>query len=323
MSVVIPTRNRRRLLPRTLGCVRRQKGVEVEAVVVDDGSDDGTSEYLQTVSDLELVVVRKNRAGGVAAARNAGIERASAPWVAFLDDDDLWAPGKLAKQIAALEGSKGAGWCLTGAALLDRHLNVVSVQRPPGEGRLHRLLAYNFVPAGGSSVVARTELVRELGGFDESLQVVADWDLWIRLALAADAATVDEPLIAYVSHEENMVRDLSTMRRELHHVERKYAEMRRQLDIEFAIDNWLDWIADTQRRSGRRLGPARLWLQLAARQRRPRLVARAALAAAWPGWVQVRDRQSAQALPMEVLDGVEDWLAPIRARESAADQQVA
>ncbi len=295
----------------------------MEVIVVDDGSDDGTSEYLKTISDLELVIISKERAGGVAAARNLGIERASARWLAFLDDDDLWAPDKLEKQIAALEAGGDAGWCLTGAALLNRELHVVAVQRPPGEGRLHRLLSYNFVPAGGSAVLARTDLVREVGGFDESLQVVADWDLWIRLALAADAVSVVEPLIAYVSHEQNMVRDLSTMKRELDHVADKYAETRGQLGIGFAIDNWLDWIADTQRRSGRRLAPARLWLQLAARQRRPRLVARALVAAAWPGWVQVRDRQSAQALPGELVDAVEDWLAPIRAGESAAEQHVA
>ena len=107
------------------------------------------------------------------------------------------------------------------------------------------------------------------------------------------------------------------MRQELGQVTRKYADTRERLGIEIALDNWLDWIADTQRRSGRRLEPARLWLQLAARNRRPRLVGRALLAAAWPGWVHVRDRQRVAALPPERLERVEAWLAPIRARESA------
>ena len=134
VSVVIPTRNRCSLLARALECVQRQRGVEVEAVVVDDGSEDGTSEYLKRVSGVELAVVRHKRPRGVATARNAGVERASASWVAFLDDDDLWAPDKLARQVAALDARAGAGLVHHGCGHAERTAGGARAAAAAGRG---------------------------------------------------------------------------------------------------------------------------------------------------------------------------------------------
>lgn len=326
VSVIIPTRNRCALLGRSLECVRQQRDVDVEAIVVDDASEDGTAEFLARVSDLNLVVIRHERSLGVAAARNAGLTRASNSWVAFLDDDDLWAPGKLAAQVDRMQSGTARCWSVTGAAMLNSDLQILELQPPPDENELARtLLAYNVIPGGGSAVMARTELVRELGGFDPALRIVADWDLWIRLALAEQVAAVESPLAAYVWHQRNMTRDLSTMRSELHYVTHKYEAERARLGVDVALDNWLDWMADTQRRAGRRLEPAGLWLRLAARKRSPRLVGRAVLAAAWPGWVHVRDTQRTKGLPADRIEPVEHWLAPIRLKSSrgTVEQEVA
>jgi len=100
VSVVIPTRDRWELLPRAVRSVLAQEHAELHVVVVDDGSvspapRDGV------FADPRVQVVRRKRSGGVAAARNAGLERARGGWVAFLDDDDIWAPAKLAAQLAA------------------------------------------------------------------------------------------------------------------------------------------------------------------------------------------------------------------------------
>jgi glycosyltransferase involved in cell wall biosynthesis len=92
-SVVIPTYNRVFLLPRTLDSVWRQRFTDLEVVVVDDGSNDGTHEYLRSLGDKIRVVQQAN--GGPGAARNAGIRAASGKYVALLDSDDLWFPWTL------------------------------------------------------------------------------------------------------------------------------------------------------------------------------------------------------------------------------------
>jgi len=101
VTVVVPTRDRRALLERSLGTVLDQTGVDLAVLVVDDGSNDDTAEWAARVDDSRVSAVSHATPLGVAAARNTGIERAATPWIAFLDDDDLWAPTKLAEQLAA------------------------------------------------------------------------------------------------------------------------------------------------------------------------------------------------------------------------------
>ncbi len=93
---MIPTHNRRHLLPRTLDSVLGQVGVDLEVIVVDEASRDGTAAYLHELDDDRVRVVRHEQPKGTARARNAGIGLAAGRYVAFCDDDDLWAPDKLA-----------------------------------------------------------------------------------------------------------------------------------------------------------------------------------------------------------------------------------
>ena len=113
ISVVIPTHGRWPLLQRALQAALGQQDVEVEVVVVDDGSPDETAARLAQIDDARLRVVHHAVATGVSRARNDGIAAARAPWLAFLDDDDLWAPRKCADQLAAAHAGgrdgRGAG----------------------------------------------------------------------------------------------------------------------------------------------------------------------------------------------------------------------
>src|SRR6187200_1386086 len=102
VSVVIPTRNRWELLSRnSLASALAQVGVELEVIVVDDASDDGSEERLEAVGDPRVRVIFRERQGGQAVALNDGIEAARGEWIAFLDDDDLWSPRKLRAQLDA------------------------------------------------------------------------------------------------------------------------------------------------------------------------------------------------------------------------------
>jgi glycosyltransferase involved in cell wall biosynthesis len=231
VSVIIPTRNRRELLLRTLRSALRQDVGDLEVIVVDNGSEDGTGEALRRVGDQRLRVVR-HEPPGVAEARNRGLDVARGRWVAFLDDDDLWSPKKLGRQLAAIRALPGAGWSAVGAVTITNGWEVRRVRQPPNNAQVRRLLlASNSIPGGGSGVLADTGLVRQVGCFDPLLGMLADWDLWIRLALAADMAPVAEPLMLAVRHEDNMSRNASCSLHELHRIGEKYLDARRRLNV--------------------------------------------------------------------------------------------
>lgn len=310
VSVIIPTRNRRALLKRTLGTVLGQEGVELEVVVVDDASDDGTAAFLQ-LGGRRLKVIRNARPRGVATARNLGLAAASFPWVAFVDDDDLWAPAKLRTQLDALGRRPGALWACCSAAVLDEDLRLLKIhQVGSSDALVESLLAYNVVPGGCSGVVARASTMRDLGGFDPSLSALADWDMWIRLALVSGPALVEAPLTGYVLHGDNMCSHISDLDRELHVIEEKHAATRARYGAAVDRLRWLDWTADMQRRSGRRRSAWR-WIEVAWSGRQPRAVLRAVAAAVWPGWARLRERRAAGAPPQQLVD----WLAPLQRLE--------
>ena len=172
----------------------------MEIVVVDDGSTVPATDILQDVdvpAPHDLHVVRENAPRGVARARNRGLAVARTPWVGFCDDDDMWAPTKAAEQILA--AGSDAGWTCSSAIKVDEHLRPFEVVPAPDPTTARsRLLAANVVPGGASSVIARTEVARAVGGFDPALSALADWDFWVRLAQEAPLAVVARPLVAYL-----------------------------------------------------------------------------------------------------------------------------
>ena len=292
-----------------------QDDVEVEAVVVDDASEDDTPAYLASLGEPRVSVVRHDSPRGVSAARNAGVAGTRARWVAFLDDDDLWAPDKLRAQLHGLAANPGSGWSCVAAVDVDEELRVVEPQvDPPRGGReLPRLLAVNVIPGGGSGVVAETSLVRSVGGFDEELRILADWDLWIRLALRSPLTPVDRPLVAYQRHEGAMTTGMPAIRAELERVEAKYAAERAAHGVELAWAAWLPYIALMQRRAGLRMAPAAQYARLAVIGRNPLWLLRAAAALARPQGIERLRRRGRRRLAPDRRSEVERWLAPVRA----------
>jgi glycosyltransferase involved in cell wall biosynthesis len=204
VSVIIPTRNRWELLSSlSLPSARGQEDLDLEVLVVDDGSTDGTENRLRAIGDPRLVVLRSNTSTGVAGARNRGIAAARGEWLAFLDDDDLWSPRKLRSQLDVAVATK-ADFVYASTVVVDARGRAIESQPAPEPATLHdQLLTWNIIPAGGSNVLARTALVRELGGLDERLVHLDDWDMWIMLAAAGRAGSVKEVLVAYVVHAAN------------------------------------------------------------------------------------------------------------------------
>ncbi len=305
VSVVIPTHDRWELLPSTLATVLGQRDVDLEVLVVDDGSATSGS---RLPNDPRLRLLRHGSARGVAAARNSGLASARGRYVAFVDDDDLFAPDKLALQVAALR-SEGAGWACCGAVLVDHDLRVISPQPEPPAGEVaDQLLVINPIPGGGSGVLAETSLVRRVGGYDPSFSMFADWDLWVRLALQSPLAAVARPLLAYRLHAGAMSWRHAGTREEIVSFERKHAHV--LSDRGLAVDRaQLElWMAGRRQRSGERVGPAMGFLRSAPLIGRQRSVSRALEAFLWPGAYRYRDRRWGRRLREDWRVELDDWL---------------
>ena len=224
VTVIVPTRNRSDFLHATLTSILRQRDVDLDVVVVDDGSarEEDTANAVKRLADRRIRMVRHPVSEGVSAARNRGVSEASTDWVAFCDDDDLWSPEKLQQQVVSAR-ALGRDWAYAGCVFVNAHLEIRGGSPPPSAEAIRPALRrYNAVPAGASNVVVRTEVMRQIGGFDTRLTHVPDWDLWLRLAAHGVPACVDDPLVGYRMHAGNASFRTGEMLTELYGLEQRY-----------------------------------------------------------------------------------------------------
>jgi glycosyltransferase involved in cell wall biosynthesis len=214
VSIVMPTFNRLQFLPATVESVFAQTVQEWELIVADDGSDQDVLDYLTTLqSDERVRILRLRHSGNPGKSRNAGIAVARAALVAFHDSDDLWQPHKLERQIARLRAEPECGWNYTGFIIVDAEGVPLPSERnrpwTPHRGQIFKETVRGTASIRTPAVVASTNLVREVGGFDEAMDCAEDYDLWIRLALRSPASVIDEPLVRVRRHAGNDNREVS------------------------------------------------------------------------------------------------------------------
>jgi glycosyltransferase involved in cell wall biosynthesis len=210
------------MLSMTLASVLQQQGVSLEVIVVDDGSTDDTVDRVANIRDARVKLVRNTIPLGVSAARNRGIGLASGPWIAFLDDDDLWAPNKLSIQLDAAM-TAGAEWAYSGSVKIDAHERIIGGEPPPNPPDLMATLRrLNPVPGGCSGVIVRRTALDSVGAFDTELSNLADWDLWIRLGETGAPACATVPLVAYRLHGGQASLDVDLIVREMELIKRKH-----------------------------------------------------------------------------------------------------
>ena len=216
-SVVIPTYNSALHLPAALRSVLGQSCQDFEVLVVDDGSTDDTARCLQPFLADSRVRCLTRRHRGVSAARNTGIEQARAPYIAFLDADDLWdVDDKLASQIEFLEQQAEVGYVfgdqrffgaranLEGGLLLWRGFYTAESTRARPVPLTVRDFCNNKFGLPTSSVVVRKSCLDAVGVFDERLAMYEDLDLWIRLLRRYPIAFVPRVLVAKGLHGDNV-----------------------------------------------------------------------------------------------------------------------
>jgi glycosyltransferase involved in cell wall biosynthesis len=307
VSVVIPTRDRPDKVQVAVRSAARQEDVDVEVLVVDDGSLEPAWQVVRALEGGNVRVFRHDRSRGLSAARNRAIVEARAPWVAFLDDDDLWAPRKLAEQLAVAERT-GAGFIHTGIVVVDERLRVVGEYAAPEPRDLFATMAKMNAIGTPSSVMARTDLVREVGGFDERLPMLEDWDLWLSLIQRTQVASCQLPLTGYLEHRGNM-----TVTR-IDEFGKAFAYLARKHDA-FAVRNgghlggapFEAWIAANLSRSGHPRRAARAYLRVGLRRRDPGSAVRGLLLLLGPEPMRVVRRLRAR---WRLADPA--WLGPYR-----------
>lgn len=320
VSVVVPSHDRAFLLPLVLRSLLSQTDVAHEVVVVDDGSADETWELLQRLSadDDRLRPLRHLTARGVSEARNTGIRAARGRWIAFCDDDDLWAPAKLSLQVAAMERA-GNRWSCTGTVNVDARWQIIGGERlDPKRDVCRELRERDVIPGGGSTVIADCDLVRTTGDFDATINGVEDWEYWLRLARSGPPAVVDRPLVAYrvangsISHAARRMRDLQKVvrRRVEEEDERSAVQSATPGPYTTTVDE-MAYLADRALRGGDRSLAARLYATMALRGEPTRSLA-ALLAIAAPEYLARRhDRFVRRSLPPGWVADAQTWLTEL------------
>lgn len=318
VTIIVPTHNRRQLVSQAVNSILSQRGVSIELVVVDDGSTDGTGPWLDRVAgkDSRIKAVHHAQPRFISCARNAGIAHASGRWLAFCDDDDLWAPDKLAVQLRALRASS-ARWGCTGIVAVDERLKIVGHQHVRGGEVLAGLLEINEIPT--SSVIAELSLLREIGGFDPTLRGSEDWDMWIRLAQHSPLEAVDRPLIAYRVGTQTLSTNVKHMREGRNVIAERYSALAGACGAEPKQAQHERYLAKQLLRAGSRREAASIFTTLAFKHGRWRELPRAAAALVAPRLTdQLGQARATAAVPATWRCEAESWLRSIR-EESRAE----
>lgn len=226
VSVVVCLYNAARFIADTIASVLTQSWQDFELIVLDDGSTDDSAAIVQRRFDDPRLTLARLRHRGLGATRAAGVERARAPYIAFLDHDDVWDPSKLQRQMAAAEAAPDAGLLFCDSALIDEHgrmlgamsqrFNYPCFDLAAGRAEIELLARGCFIPL--STTLVRADLLARAGGVDVRYQSAGDYDMWLRLARISGVVYVPEQLSSWRVHAGQLTQ---------RHCQRTTADLRR------------------------------------------------------------------------------------------------
>jgi glycosyltransferase involved in cell wall biosynthesis len=227
VSAIVPVHNGEAFLAEAIASIRAQEGADIEIIVVDDGSTDASAEIAQKIPGIHL---HRQLQSGVAAARNAGLALSRGRYIAFLDADDVWLPGKIAAQLAALADHPDAAYSLTQV----RHVDISGAASPllDDTARLGRLM---------QCLLAPRQVFDAIGGFSSGTVTRADQDWFLR----ADEAQLRPVVVSQVlvhrrlHHSNNSLRNQHQVGEDLLTIARRALQRRRQQGKPLnAIEEW-------------------------------------------------------------------------------------
>lgn len=186
-----------------------------EILVVNGVSQDNTKEVVERFNDPRIHLIIQTTDHGVSTARNIGIKCSKGEYIAFLDDDDLWMPLKLEKQVSLLESNIQVGAVYVSSCFyLFENKKLLYFSLPSIQGSIYpRVLEYNCI-GNCSAVMVRRSCFDEVGLFDENLKAVEDWDMWIRLGKKFEFHSIDDPLYVYRIHKKRLSKTHATQLQE-------------------------------------------------------------------------------------------------------------
>ncbi|MCQ2518547.1 MAG: glycosyltransferase [Lachnospiraceae bacterium] len=212
VTAVITTYGRKpELLKRALESALNQTYKNIEVIVSDDNGlnteiQKEVASFIESYSDrVKYIPLKKN--SGACVARNAGLEVAKGEYIAFLDDDDEWVDCKIEEQVRCFNDNPNFGMVYCDDVNIYDDIGKQQVRKrnnPESQNFFDHLMWANFI--GGTSIpMMKTELVRELGGFDPLMQSSQDYDMWIRVAKVAEIGYVPKTLVRYYSHRDERI----------------------------------------------------------------------------------------------------------------------
>lgn len=212
VSVIVPTYNRAHMVTETIDSILAQTFKDFELIVVDNESTDNTEEAIKSYADERIRYFKHRNNGVVAVNRNYGIGKAQGQYIAFCDDDDLWLPEKLERQLPEFEKDNQIGLVCTNSIIFDRHGEhgeMIKAKLKDSDFTLESLIWGN--PVIGSSALVKRQVVDDVGMMDESPEIFTseDYELWLRIAKRYKIKYIDLPLIKYRTHAGAYGRKLS------------------------------------------------------------------------------------------------------------------
>lgn len=212
VSIIIPAYNQAQYLADAVQSVLDQTFTDFELIIVDDGSTDNTPQVIAGFQDSRVRSIRQENKG-LSGARNTGIKLSTAPFLTFLDSDDRFLPNHLNLLYTYLKNHSECGMVSGGRQMIDINNKVLQEQVDRPQWRIEDLLINNpFLNVG--CVLIRRMWLDSVDNFDESLRACEDWDLWLKLASAGcQFAWIEEPVMAYRIHQNQMTREIERMRK--------------------------------------------------------------------------------------------------------------
>jgi len=210
ISVVVPSCGRPLSVKRAVTSVLNQRlvGFELEVIVVDDGSTVPLAPFINKNFGHRIVCLKNEVSLGASAARNLGWKNSHGDFIAFLDDDDVWMPDKLSKQLECLK-SMGSDCVLVGCSFsyMKDEVCISTKDAPVNKDLFERLMQSNVI--GGCSVpLLRRSAFEKVNGFDETFESCQDWEVWLKLMREGGAGFVSDVLVHRQVHDGQMTSDL-------------------------------------------------------------------------------------------------------------------